>query len=350
MIKINITIGFLILGLNSITKAQIVVEDAKGQSSVVLKNSNLSLDLGATAASFSINNVNSKKFAEPSQTFWGVDVRGELNEGLSTLISGGHVTPGSKLSGFLAHQFSVYREETRLFHNLRKLEEAEASKYEIDKAQSDLIDFHKGHKQKRILIFVSPFLNANTFRRYDSTKAGNLNNRFPKEKFRGGGVDVGINYIIGGRWQLGIATGIERTNSIDSLQDRKSTVRTTTNVGNQTIINDKEYTVKDGTYTTYNRFNLRTDILYYGSLDESYRFVWNTLYSRWYKPISNKGIINNVVVLGSGLNLYKRNGKLAGGIYVQCYDVGNTISNESNLLKRIDFGVTAKYAFSSIFF
>lgn len=353
----------IIIGLSTVTKAQIVVEDATGQSSVILQNSNASIDFGALAASVAINNFKNIKY-DKAQLLWGLKLRGELTEGLSTLVSGGHVTSGSKLSGFLAYSNNADAKEREWETRITALENQKAAKTwettsdaekrridnEIAQALSDRIDYRKTHEVKKIVYFLSPFLNSNTFRRYDASITGNLKNRYPKEKFRGGGADAGVNYTYGKRWQFGLSAGLERTNSNDSLESRKSKIRTTTTVGNQTIIDDKEYTVLDGTYAAYTRLNLRTDLLYYGSLDDKNRFVWNTLYGRYYKPLTSKDLINNVLVLGTGINLYKANGKFSGGVYLQCSDVGNTISGEPNVFKRLDFGLNAKYSFSSIFF
>lgn len=343
-----------------VLKAQVIVEDATGKSSVVSKNAGIATDIGAAAVSVSYNNLRNAKVDRDLRLLWGLDLRGELTDGFSKLVSGGDVTTGSRLSGFFGMQFIPFTEVElkKTYYDLQKKVDdlIDAGKMPDSSLLSSLNAASKDYKtyldntpDKRWIVYASPSLIANTFRRYDSTAVGDLKNRYFKEKFRGAGITGGVNYTYAGKWTFGVALGIEKTNTIDSLEDRKSTVRSTILSGSQTIINDKEYTVKDGTYAAYSRLNLATDVIFRGKVDSLHRFSWNILYMRWYKPITKKDVVNNVVVLGTGINLYKYDGKFAGGIYLQCSDVGNKVSNEPSVYKRLDFGLTVKYTFRSIF-
>lgn len=340
-------------------RGQLLTEDAKGKSTIVTKPSNISFDISATSITSNINNLNKQKFGWNNHRFWGVEAKAAINEGISNIIQGGYSTSGSTLSGFIAFQNDISNKEVQtLLQEKSKLEgeqpspgrTAEQIKLDLDRVLGQIVKLRSGLRYKTWILYFSPFFNGNTFRRYDTTVTGNLKNRYPKEKFRGSGIDIGINYTVAPSFTFGASIGVEKTNTIDSLEDRESIVRTTTIVGNQTIIDDKKFTVKDGTYVRYTRMNIRTDILYYGAMkDTEYRFIWNILYTRWFNALSENDIVNNVVNLGTSISFYKDKGNLVGGLYLQLSDVGNNVSDEPDLLRHFDLGFVFKVAFASIF-
>lgn len=339
--------------------AQLLTEDAKGKSSIVTKPSSIGFDIAATSITGNINNLNKQKFGWDNNFLWGIEAKAAINEGIANIIEGGYSTSGSNLSGFIAFQKDLSRLHIQeLLAEKQRLEKeapsvnrtSEQIKLDIDKILGEIQKLRSGTRYKSLLVYLSPSFNGNTFRRYDSTIAGNLKNRYPKEKFRGMGIDFGFNYTVAPRFTFGVTIGIEKVNTLDSLEDRESVVRTTTVVGNQTIIDDKKYIVKDGTYAKYTRLNIRTDILYYGEIkDTKYRFIWNILYTRWFNALNNKEVVKNVANLGTSISFYKEKGNLAGGLYLQLSDAGNNVSDEHDVLRRMDLGFVFKVAFASIF-
>ncbi|MBL0201598.1 MAG: hypothetical protein IPP81_16075 [Chitinophagaceae bacterium] len=333
------------------TKAQMLTEDASGKSSIVTKPGNVNLDVGNAAVKINFNNLNQLSYGDSSKVVWGIDARAAINEGTAKLLSGGYVTGGSTISAFIGYQ-RVFQDvkETKYEADLATLRTATAPDFDkIDKVEKELIEYRKTIHFKKLFIYLAPSLNANTFRRYDSTIQGNFNNRYPKTKFRGGGIDLGINYTFAPRFLFGFSAGFETANTIDSLANRESVVRTTTVSGNQTIIDDKKYTVKDGTYARYNRLNLKADFIYFAKVNEDYRLAWNMIYLRLFSPLNKKNIINDVLNMGTSVNFYKTKGNLAGGIYFQYTDVANRVSNEPDAVNHIDIGFIFSVGFSSIF-
>lgn len=349
MKKIQFIILFVVAGI--VTNAQMLTEDASGKSTVITKPGNIGLDVSAAAIKVNFNNLNQLSYGKNGKAIWGLDARAAVNEGTSKLISGGYVTTGSTISGFIGYQKVIADSMEVVYQKyLDALYEATSPDFDaIDQAERVLIEYRKTTHFQKLFFYLAPSLNANTFRRYDSTITGNLNNRYPKTKFRGGGIDLGINYTFAPKFLFGFSAGFETTNTIDSLEDRESIVRTTTTINNQTIIDDKKYTVKDGTYARYNRLNLKADFIYFALINEDYRLSWNTIYLRLFSPLNKKNIVKEVLNMGTSVNIYKSKGNLAGGIYIQYTDVANKVSDEPDSANHIDAGFIFTVSFSSIF-
>ncbi len=103
-------------------KAQVSVEDAKGQSSILYRNSNISFDLTQASLSASINNFRKIHVADkPSQLLYGFAVNGKNEEGLSVLWNEGNLTAASSVEGFLGYRFRGYHKEYLLYNELDAL-------------------------------------------------------------------------------------------------------------------------------------------------------------------------------------------------------------------------------------
>src|SRR5688572_18962942 len=86
--------------------AQMVAEDAKGQSSILYKNANIGLNLTEASLSASINNFRKIHVAEkPHQFLWQLSATGKNEEGLGLLLNEGNLQAASRMEGFIGFRF-----------------------------------------------------------------------------------------------------------------------------------------------------------------------------------------------------------------------------------------------------
>lgn len=216
------------------------------------------------------------------------------------------------------------------------------------KDQNDLNEDGKTHKNQSITYFLNGGLNSNSLNFYNSTGTGaSLASRFDTVKFHGAFVDLGINYDYGASWTFGISFGAEHFNNIDSLSSTDYTLKTTISQGNDQLISQNKYTAYAGSYVSYDRANLKTDALYWATVSDDYRLVWDVLYTRLMFPLKDSRI-NRSMNAGTAINFYKKTGKFAAGFYFQSNDVFNGMNSSDNFGKRLSFGIVAKYSFDSI--
>lgn len=199
------------------------------------------------------------------------------------------------------------------------------------------------------LLYLSGGLNASSFRLYDPSLAGTPGNRFTRTAYRGGFVDLGVNYDFRAHWLLGASVGYERANTFDNLASTDYTIRTTETVGNQQLISETKYTGYSGDFRLYDRANIRTDLLYFKALpDSDNQLAWNILYTRSFVSFDEQAAKSRID-LGTALNLYNvRKGNFLGGLYLEATDITNSQQADSNVFGRLSFGIVAKYAFQSI--
>jgi hypothetical protein len=419
--------------------AQMTVEDAKGETSILFKPSNIGLNIGEASISAGWNNFRKQAFVKPQTVLWGLNINSKNKEGLASLLDEGHLEPDSKLQIFFGIQRAGSRREFLLSKQVYDLENAgivQEYKYvsayqkpalnlinesnlsslqkklirdtlkfvfaknmdirseldllyvikkgyddkaeiartfqlvidflakrkdvlsgmqknleenfaKIDSLNEEFSSYRKTHKAKSAIFYIRGGLSANTLTLYDSTSTGGLINRFDTAEFRGAFVDLGINYDVGKRWSFGFTGGYEKYNNIDSLESSSYSLRTSTTQGSQQLSAETKYTAYPGTYISYDRISFKTDAYYFGALNDQYRFVWNTIYSRIILPV-NEERIEGIIELGSGINFYKSRGKFVGGTYLQINDVTNNMQSENGFFKRLAFGLVAKFTFTSI--
>ncbi|MBB6271107.1 hypothetical protein HDF26_001534 [Pedobacter cryoconitis] len=336
----------------NIAQAQIVAEDAKGESSIITKNSNVSFNLSEAALSASWNNFRKLAIEKPSQVVWGVSASGNNKEGLSDLFNGGKLTPQSKLGVFIGLRKSYQTTVLELLKRIKEIENANPDKNEAAihavKQLNKQIEANRNTRHTQSLTtYINAGLNADNFKHYKAEDASSLSKRFEKVNFRGGFIDLGLNYEYAPRWIFGISLGYQRYNNLDSLAYTNYTLKNTTTINNAELITESKISAYQGTYKAYNRVNIKTDALYFGRISEDYRLVWNTLYTRVILPLQEKEI-NQVFQAGTAINFYKSEGKFAGGLYLQSNDVFNSLHSTDRFHERISFGIAAKYTFSSI--
>ncbi|WP_338870796.1 hypothetical protein WBJ53_23695 [Spirosoma sp. SC4-14] len=205
------------------------------------------------------------------------------------------------------------------------------------------------------LLYVSGGLNAASFQTYDSSIMSSLDKRFVKTPYRGGFIDLGINYDYKANWLLGASIGYERANTLaDNLKSKDYTVRTVDTLGKQQLISETKYTGYTGDFRLYDRVNIRTDLLYFHTLDKmyndtsGYQLAWNILYTRSFISFDQKAAKSRIDI-GSALNFYNvKKGNFLGGLYLEITDLTNSQKADTNAFQRLSFGIVAKYAFQSI--
>lgn len=338
--------------LLSEAKAQILAEDSKGESSIITKNSNISFNPGETALSASWNNFRKLAIEKPSQVVWGISASGNNREGLSDLFNGGKLTPQSKVNIFIGFRKSYQTTVLELLKRIKEIENANPDKNEaavraIKQLNKQIEENRSTRHTQSLTTYINGGLNAANFKLYKDDNASSLSKRFEKVNFRGGFVDLGLNYEYAPRWIFGISIGYERYNNLDSLGYTNYTLTNTTTVNTSQLTTESKISAYQGLYMAYNRLNVKTDALYFGRVSEDYRLVWNTLYTRIILPLQEKQI-NKVFQAGTAINFYKSEGKFAGGFYLQSNDVFNSLHSTDRFHERLSFGIAARYTFSSI--
>jgi hypothetical protein len=431
MNKVLLTL-LLLVSTTACCFAQMVAEDASGQSSVIFKASSVDFNFSDAQLSANWNNFRKLSIEVPQRWIWGLSASAKNKDGTGGIFKGTKIVPDSKLSGFIGirsvtdkSSFQIQEEIYALYQrkdykhfqsNLRykpavtdiirssnitqqdkkdissqltlsgdftkdinvvdklisagKLDKPtlEAIKDTLQarettnsvllpiyadvtkraKKLNDELTTYQNHTKTKVWTwYLHGGLNANTLDLYNPLATGTLESRFDTVKFRGGFVDLGANYDVGGRWTLGASVGYEHFNNIDSLTSTDYSLKTSTTSGNEQLSSSKNYTAYPGPYIVYDRANIKTDILYWAKISKDYRLVWNVLYTRWVFPIMD-GRINRVVNSGTALNFYKASGKFAGGVYLQSNDTFDTTHSGDPFTSRLAFGIVAKFSFDSI--
>ncbi len=223
-----------------------------------------------------------------------------------------------------------------------------AAQHQIVSLNAELTEYRSNHVSHSWTIYLNGGWNANKFNFYSGdTTRPSLSARFDTVKFWGGFIDLGVNYDFGAHWTFGASIGYERYNNLDSFSTNDFDLETVSTVNNQELIQDTKYSAYTGHYVAYNRYNLKTDALYFGKVNDDYRYVWNVLYTRLIAPFGTSAI-RSIWNAGSCITFYKSSGKFSGGIYVQSTDVFDHMGAGNSFGSRLSFGVVAKYSFQSI--
>ncbi|MET1054892.1 MAG: hypothetical protein ABWY16_06255 [Pedobacter sp.] len=340
------------LSLHFRAAGQLVAEDARGESSILLHASSVSFNLSEAALAANWNNFRKLAVEKPKQTIWGIAARGSNAEGLSELFNGGQFTPQSRISGFIGLRKSY---QTSAFELLKRIRDIQASADFPSEAAINMVkqlnervkSARERQPSKALSIYINAGLNTDNFKLYADNSNSTLAARFRTVSFRGAFAAAGLNYEYGPRWTLGLSAGFERYNNLDSLGSSDYRLSNTTTSGNSELSTETKYHAYRGEYIAYNRINFKTDALYFAKLSDDYRLVWNTLYTRLFFPVQENRI-NKLIQAGTAMNIYKSEGKFAGGLYAQSNDLFNSLHSAERFHERISFGIVAKYAFSSI--
>jgi hypothetical protein len=333
------------------SRGQLVAEDAKGESSILLNASGIAFNLSEAALSANWNNFRKLAIEKPQQAVWGISARGSNNEGLSELFNGGQFSPQSRISGFIGLRKSYQTSVFELLKRIRDIQGSEnfpneAAINTIKRLNEELKNTRDRQPSKAMTIYIHSGLNADNFKLYADDNSS-LAARFRTISFRGAFVAAGLNYEYGPRWTLGFSAGLERYNNLDSLISRDYKLTQVAAIGNAELTTETKYRAYAGEYIGYNRINFKTDALYFAKVSDDYRLVWNILFTRLFFPL-HENRINRLMQAGTAVNFYKSEGKFAGGLYAQSNDVFNSMHSGDSFHERISFGIVAKYAFGSI--
>ncbi len=281
---------------------QSVFEDRKGNSAIFLPfGGTFRLNTADASLKLSfVNRVSTKKL------FYGFDISGKTNDGITNLISNGDISAGTKANGIVGLQ--------ELFH------------------KSDLLDgwltLKVGYEGANFKLFNPDSAFANQIR---------------KTSFNTFTSSLSLNIKIGGTKLLAASVGYQKANNYDDLDDLELTDKKTIvdPVTNTTRSSEKKIKVKVGNYATFVQIPLNLD------------FFWvpnNTnrigLHHYWRGKITNGDFTNG---FGSGLHLLKKNNPLSSvaGIVFEVADIlklndGFGKNFTINFVVGFNFGVTKK--------
>jgi hypothetical protein len=333
-------------------RAQLVAEDANGQSSILMNASGIALNLSEAALSANWNNLRKLAIEKPQQTIWGLSARGSNNEGLSALFNGGQFTAQSRISGFIGLRKTYQNSAFELLKRIRDIQASENFPGEesintVKMLNEMLKNTREKQPSKALTLYIHAGINTDNFKLYADSSDNSPVANFRTVSFRGAFAAAGLNYEYGPRWTLGLSAGFERYNNLDSLASREYKLITTAEKDNTQLISESKYSAYSGEYISYSRIWLKTDALYFAKVSDDHRLVWNMLYTRLFFPLQEKRISRQLQA-GTALNFYKSEGKFAGGIYAQSDDVLNGLHSTERFTERISFGIVAKYTFGSI--
>jgi hypothetical protein len=281
---------------------QSLFEDRKGNSAIFLPyGGTFRLNTADASLKLSfVNRVSTKKL------FYGFDISGKTNDGITNLISKGDISPGTKVNGIVGLQ--------ELFHKSNLLD--------------GWITLKVGYEGTIFKLFNS-----------DSVFAKQIQ----KTSFNTFTSSLSLNIKIGGTKLIAASVGYQKANNFDDLDDLELTDKKTfvDPVTNTTRSSEKKIKVKVGDYKTFDQIPLNLD------------FFWvpnNTnrigLYHYWRGKISDGDFTNG---FGSGLYLLKKNNPLSSiaGIVFEVADISKLNDGFGknftiNFVVGFNFGATKK--------
>jgi hypothetical protein len=281
---------------------QSLFEDKKGNSAIFLPfGGTFRLNTADASLKLSfVNRVSTKKL------FYGLDISGKTNDGITNLISKGDISAGTKINGIVGLQ--------ELFHKSNLLDGWLTLKVGYEGANFKLFNPD--------LVFGKQTQNT-SFNTFTSS--------------------LSLNIKIGGTKLLAASVGYQKANNYDDLDDLELTDKKTIldPLTNTTRSSEKKIKVKVGDYATFDQIPLNLD------------FFWvpnNTnrigLYHYWRGTFTNSNFTNG---FGSGLYLLKKNNPLSSiaGIVFEVTDISKLNDGFGknftiNFVVGFNFGVTKK--------
>lgn len=224
--------------------------------------------------------------------------------------------------------------------------------------QGDLENLHNLYTKssyQRFTIFGFGGITAINFKHFIGIDSANLSKSFDNIDDRGGNFGLGINYQWRNLW-FGLTYSYVSTNNFSVLKKKDYTLRTTSTVNSQALIEETKITGYSGKYGTLELNNLNFDLVIRLRLDKSFKstllinpYIRASIFSR------DTNLLPGTTNVGSGFYFLK--GKFLGGLYVELPDIDNNLekakpTDEQNLRpasKRLTFGIVTKISLASLF-
>ncbi|MCC6371382.1 MAG: hypothetical protein IT236_10285 [Bacteroidia bacterium] len=217
----------------------------------------------------------------------------------------------------------------------------------------------RGYWKHRFSIYVAPNYVSKAFKLYTLDNS-NLANSFSSKTFAGGGVNLGLNWNIGTCLLVGINGGYLRDNNSDELTSKDYNLTNTYTVavtgGTQQLVSDKKITAKSGSYYhALDLYPLNADIVGFMKVpgNDSTIIAFNLYLHQMFSGMKTQR--PQTTNIGLGIYFFSNKAsKFLGGIYFEAPDIKNNIAKNDPeasirpLYKRLTFGLTGKFAFSSL--
>lgn len=209
-------------------------------------------------------------------------------------------------------------------------------------------------KVKRLTPFLFGGIEARNFSWYTGLNRTALPKSFIDTLYRGGQFGLGVNAQLGSFW-LGITYSYIDGDNFSNLTSKEYTLRTTDTAGNQSLISEKKITGYSNKYSKVESNLLNIDFVKEFKLGDTSRLIANAYY-RGVVASRDTAYLKNISNFGIGIYFLGNKSKFLGGFYVELPDIDNTVEkakpeNERSIrppFKKLTFGVTTKFALSSI--
>ena len=209
----------------------------------------------------------------------------------------------------------------------------------------------------QLIIFGFGGINASEFKRNTQSESiVDLSNAFEDEKFRGGNIGIGLNFQYN-NLIFGAKFSYLETNNFSLLTSKEFTLRSTTTIDDQTLIEEKKITAYSGSYGEVIVNELSADLIWNLKLDrKAENHILINPYLKSQINSRNSDLLPSSTNIGCGFYFFKQTGSFLGGLYVELPDVDNNfekakpIENQNlrDPLKRLSFGIVSKISIGSL--
>lgn len=363
----KIYIFIALFSIFSVANAQVLFQDAKGNSSIIYPGGTIGINIIESEISFSYSNFGKN---DKNGIVYGFDIKGSNASGIANLFDAGKLVPKANLNGFIGLTISnffwtVSNDTIKNTKNKIKLlgdsinqcsETDEVKIIELKEKQDSLIvkldEYTNFFNYNRIFFFVKGGINAHEFKllsnSYDSV---NFNNNFNKEYLRGGYWNIGINYLQNPGILFGFSIGGEITDNFENLKnkDYELTEKKTNQTGSQILNQVSKISAYSGNYNNQIMvYNFNFDIIKFLKLSDSNSVAINFYGRLRTVPIDKEEFMKTNFNLGIGSYFFGSTNKFVGGLYIELPDATNENNSDLESLKRLTFGIITKFSFSSI--
>jgi hypothetical protein len=330
---VSLLLGTILLQEGYAQGFEPIFEDAQGKTSIIAPKGYLGVNTANSSIRFeyfysksaSPNPHNPTKVGRWNRFYCGANVVGSAEGGLATLFSNGNFNPGTSADLLLGHR-------SLLFGTVdRRDRSGEAVRYYFGDKKVTIQDW----------LTLRMGVKAAKYKLYDKTQP--FNQQLSTEQFRGHVVQLAYTLLFNGATSIGASWDVSKINNINELTPTKFKQETTiTDPSGQTTRKfEQEVNVYSGAYSTLTLNTYSLDLVQLLTSTSSTRYAFH-LFGRLAQS-SREGVYK------AGLGFYAfPKGKIFGGVFVESNDVSNKVSNTPNFFKRVDIGLTVKFAFPSL--